>query len=320
MELSRVTAPEARTLVEREGYTILDVRSTPEFVGEHAAGAYNIPFLHKQPQGMVSNPDFAKVVEAVFPDRATKLVTTCAMGGRSARAAQQLRTMGYTNVVDLRGGFEGERDDGGQVVVQGWKGSGLPTETGESKGRAYVELYAKLTAAPKSVPPPPAPAAAAADPHAGHSHAHGGHGHSHGGHSHGGHSHGGGHGHSHGAPAGGAAAAAAASAGVGGALPLNAALNRFADPNRMVDCVKLGRRLPGIKRRPLGGPLGERVYQTISAEAWLLWVEHSKLIINEYRLNPADAPAQEMLIKQCEAFLFGEGGAVVEKPKEFKPA
>lgn len=279
MELARITAQEARKLVEQEGYVLLDVRSTPEFSGEHAAGAYNIPFLHKQPQGMVSNPDFAKVVEAAFPDKATRIVTTCAMGGRSSRAAQQLLAMGYTRVVDLRGGFDGERDDRGEVVLAGWKGSGLPTETGESRGRAYVELYAKLTA-PKSVPPAAAPSPAS--PEAGHGHAHGGHSHAH--------------------------AAPAAPAGP----------NRFADAVRTVACVKLGKTLLGLKRRPLGGPLGERVYQTISADAWVLWVEHSKLLINEYRLNPSEPAAQEMLLKQCEAFLFGEGAA--DKPKEFKPA
>jgi Fe-S cluster biosynthesis and repair protein YggX/rhodanese-related sulfurtransferase len=286
MELVRITAQEARKLVDQEGYALLDVRSTSEFAGEHAAGAYNIPFLHKQPQGMVSNPDFAKVVEAAFPDKSARIVTTGAMGGRSSRAAQQLMAMGYTQVVDLRGGFEGERDDRGDVVLAGWKGSGLPTETGESRGRAYVELYAKLTA-PKSVPPavaaPPAPPATA---EAGHAHAHGGH------------AHGGGHG--HGAPA--------APAGP----------NRFADAVRTVACIKLGKTLPGLKRRPMGGPMGERIHQTISADAWVLWVEHSKLLINEYRLNPSEPAAQEMLLKQCEAFLFGEGAA--DKPKEFKPA
>lgn len=277
MELARITAQEARKLVEQEGYVLLDVRSTPEFAGEHAAGAYNIPFLHKQPQGMVSNPDFAKVAEAVFPDKSTRIVTTCAMGGRSSRAAQQLLSMGYTRVVDLRGGFEGERNDRGEVVIAGWKGSGLPTETGESRGRAYVELYAKLTA-----PPPAAPAPASAE--SGHGHAHGGHD----------------HGHAHAAPA------------------MPAGPNRFADAARTVACVKLGKTLLGLKRRPLGGPLGERVFQTISADAWVLWVEHSKLLINEYRLNPSEPAAQEMLLKQCEAFLFGEGAA--DKPKEFKPA
>ena len=49
MELVRITAQEARKLVDQEGYALLDVRSTSEFAGEHAAGAYNIPFLHKQP-------------------------------------------------------------------------------------------------------------------------------------------------------------------------------------------------------------------------------------------------------------------------------
>lgn len=259
MSPRRVTVLEAKALMEREGYVMLDVRSTPEFGAEHVAGAYNIPYLHKQPYGMVANPDFGKVVEAAFPDRGAKLITTCGMGGRSTRAAAELLSRGYTAVVDLLGGFEGERDEAGKVCVEGWKDAGLPVETGESKGRAYVELYAKI-APPKSAPPAPAVAPAPA-------------------------------------PAG--------------------VLNRFADPNRTVDCVKLGQRLPGLKRRPLGGELGERVYATISAEAWALWAEHSKLLINEHRLNPSEPAAQEMLLKQCELFLFGGGEAA--RPKEYRP-
>ena len=64
----------------------------------------------------------------------------------------------------------------------------------------------------------------------------------------------------------------------------------------------------------MGGPMGIKLKREISAPAWEMWVEHSKMIINEYRLNPADAKAQEMLLKQCEEFFYGDGG---QKPPEF---
>lgn len=288
MDIVRVAPEEARDLVEREGYVLVDVRTAAEFAAGHPTGAYNIPFLHQQTYGRVANPDFAKVVQAVFPDKNTKLVLSCASGGRSARAATELAKLGYGALRDLRGGFEGEKDDAGAVTFAGWRDRGLPFASGDAPGRAYVELYARLSAPlpPPSTPPP-------AQSHAGHGH--GGHGHAHGG-----------HGHAHGDHTHGAADAPAAAP----------KLNRFADPVRVVDCAKLGARLPALKRRPMGGPLGQRIFETISADAWDQWVEHSKLLINEYRLNPAEAKAQEMLVRQCEQFLFGEGA---EKPREFVP-
>ena len=57
---------------------------------------------------------------------------------------------------------------------------------------------------------------------------------------------------------------------------------------RMVMCVKFGKEMPGLDRIPWAGELGKRVYENVSKEAWKLWIEHSKMIMNEYRLNPID--------------------------------
>jgi len=77
--------------------------------------------------------------------------------------------------------------------------------------------------------------------------------------------------------------------------------------DRMVNCVKLGRELPGLTRPPFGGELGKRVYEEISAEAWQLWQPQSTLIINHYGLNLRDPEAQKFLMRQMEEFFFGEG-------------
>jgi Fe-S cluster biosynthesis and repair protein YggX len=84
----------------------------------------------------------------------------------------------------------------------------------------------------------------------------------------------------------------------------------------MVHCVKLGKDLPGLKFPPFKGELGERIYQSISDEAWKLWLGHSTMVINENRLNPAEPAAQEVLRKQLEDFLFGGGAA---KPAGYVP-
>jgi Fe-S cluster biosynthesis and repair protein YggX len=77
-----------------------------------------------------------------------------------------------------------------------------------------------------------------------------------------------------------------------------------------VKCVKFGKDLPGLDEAPWPGELGKRIYENVSEEAWNLWLEHLKMIINEYRLSPATQEAQEIIAKQMEDFFFGEGAAL----------
>ena len=54
----------------------------------------------------------------------------------------------------------------------------------------------------------------------------------------------------------------------------------------------------------------------VSKEAWKMWVEHMKMLMNEYRLNLGTAQAQEFLIQQMDNYFFGEGAAL---PPDFVP-
>ena len=138
MPVKRVTPAEAKELVD-QGWKLVDVRSIPEFEAGHPAGAYNVPLMHFLPgRGMAPNPEFAAVMEKVFAKN-EKLVFGCKSGGRSLRAAEMLASAGYTDVVDMRGGFEGERDMMGHAVVPGWKEAGLPVEAA-APGRTWEEL------------------------------------------------------------------------------------------------------------------------------------------------------------------------------------
>jgi Fe-S cluster biosynthesis and repair protein YggX len=91
------------------------------------------------------------------------------------------------------------------------------------------------------------------------------------------------------------------------------------DPNaRKVFCVKFQREMPGLDEVPFEGhPLGQRIYENVSKEAWKMWVEHMKMLMNEYRLNLGTKEAQEFLLKQMEEYFFGEGAAL---PPNFVPA
>jgi rhodanese-related sulfurtransferase len=125
--VKRVTPPEAAALLA-QGWVYLDVRSIPEFERGHPAGASNVPLLNFEAGRMVANPDFERVVAESFPKQ-TRLVVGCKVGGRSLQAAALLEAAGYTDVVDMRGGFHGERDPFGRVTCPGWADSNLPVET-----------------------------------------------------------------------------------------------------------------------------------------------------------------------------------------------
>ena len=80
----------------------------------------------------------------------------------------------------------------------------------------------------------------------------------------------------------------------------------------MVNCVKLGKELPGLDRAPWKGELGQRVFANVSKEAWKMWVEHSKMLMNEFRLNPLDPNAQKIIAEHMEQYFFGEGAKLPE--------
>ena len=86
---------------------------------------------------------------------------------------------------------------------------------------------------------------------------------------------------------------------------------------RMVKCVKLGKELPGLKEPPFDNELGQRIYENVSEDAWRMWLEHLKMVLNEYRLNLADREAQKMVRQYMEDFLFGQGAAA--PPPNFIP-
>ncbi len=85
---------------------------------------------------------------------------------------------------------------------------------------------------------------------------------------------------------------------------------------RMVQCIKLGRESEGLDRPPLPGALGQRVYESVSKEAWSQWQRHQTMLVNENRLNLADARARKYLLDQLEQYFFGEGA---EAPAGYVP-
>ena len=82
-----------------ERFQFVDVREDHEFAQDHAAGARHIG------RGVLERD-----IETLMPDKATAIVLYCGGGFRSALAADNLRKMGYLNVVSMDGGIRAWRE------------------------------------------------------------------------------------------------------------------------------------------------------------------------------------------------------------------
>ncbi len=85
---------------------------------------------------------------------------------------------------------------------------------------------------------------------------------------------------------------------------------------RMVKCIKLGREAEGLDFPPVPGELGKKLWENVSKEAWAAWQKHQTMLVNENRLNLADARARKYLMTQMEQYFFGEGA---DQPTGYVP-
>ena len=85
---------------------------------------------------------------------------------------------------------------------------------------------------------------------------------------------------------------------------------------RTVHCVMLKREAPGLERPPYPGPLGQRIFESVSKEAWASWIQHQIMLINEYRLSPIEPKARQFLEAEMEKFFFGAGAT---RPEGYTP-
>ena len=85
---------------------------------------------------------------------------------------------------------------------------------------------------------------------------------------------------------------------------------------RTVQCVYLKKEAEGLDFAPYPGELGKRIYDNVSKEAFEAWKKHQTMLVNENRLNLADARARQYLARQMERFFFGEGA---DQPTGYVP-
>ncbi len=85
---------------------------------------------------------------------------------------------------------------------------------------------------------------------------------------------------------------------------------------RTVHCIKLGIDADGLDFPPVPGEMGKKIWESVSKEAWGAWQKHQTMLVNENRLNLADARARKYLMTQMEKYFFGEG---VDQPEGYVP-
>ena len=64
---------------------------------------------------------------------------------------------------------------------------------------------------------------------------------------------------------------------------------------RMVFCVKFQKEMPGLDAPPWPGELGQRIFENVSEQAWKMWEERQKMILNEHRIMPWQKEGQEII-------------------------
>ncbi len=79
--------------------------------------------------------------------------------------------------------------------------------------------------------------------------------------------------------------------------------------SRTVLCRKYQREMEGLATPPFPGPRGQRIFDTVSRQAWQAWIAHQTLLINERRLNMMDRTARAFLEEEMEKFFANESVA-----------
>lgn len=89
-----ITVEEMKEKVNK-GAILVDVRSSQEFNEGHLNGAINIPDFEVGTKSKI-----------MLPNKKQVIVLYCKNGGRSKRACEKLKELGYENVFNVQGGLE----------------------------------------------------------------------------------------------------------------------------------------------------------------------------------------------------------------------
>lgn len=129
--MKHLTPREAHAYLQQHpGALFVDVRMEIEYlyVG-HPPGVVHVPW-YEYPEMQPRPAAFVEqVAREAGGDRARPVVLLCRSGKRTVDAGQALEAAGFTEVVNVLHGFEGELDEHFQRGrLNGWRHDGLPWE------------------------------------------------------------------------------------------------------------------------------------------------------------------------------------------------
>ena len=74
----------------------------------------------------------------------------------------------------------------------------------------------------------------------------------------------------------------------------------------LINCIKLNKQLEGLERAPYPGELGKKILNSVSKEAWQMWLAHQTMLINENNLNLFEESSQKYLKEQMDKYFFSD--------------
>ena len=74
----------------------------------------------------------------------------------------------------------------------------------------------------------------------------------------------------------------------------------------LINCIKLNKQLEGLERAPYPGELGKKILNSVSKEAWQMWLDHQTMLINENNLNLFEESSQKYLKEQIDKYFFAD--------------
>lgn len=107
MHTKEITAAEAKIRADA-GAVLVDVRTSEEFAEVHAEGAKHLPLDSLSRESLLG----------IAPGPDAEILFICKSGGRSRHACEKMAQVGFTNLINVRGG------------TSAWLEAGLPSKTG----------------------------------------------------------------------------------------------------------------------------------------------------------------------------------------------